>query len=178
MNQKLAAAGALATIALLTACGPKAGGASTSVGAPGAGAPASGPDVAIGLTDMPRQRAGLWKNVIDDGDGKPDVETSCASGKISALPKMPAGCSQPRLKRTLLGAYVMDLNCATPKYTMVEHAVLTGDFQTHVSGDMTMTMSINQAPTQTIKTHNDATWLGPCAPGQKPDDEIDSSAPS
>ena len=171
------AAAALAALLLLTACGPKGGGASTAAsGAPAASAPASGPDVQVDLANMPHQRPGLWKSVLDDGDGKPDESTSCKSGKIPAIPKMPAGCSQFTIKRTFLGAYVMDMSCKTPDFTMVAHSVATGDFQTHMTGDSTMTMSTKQMATRTIKMHTEETWLGPCAPGQTPDDVDDSKA--
>jgi hypothetical protein len=166
-----------AALALLAACGPKAGNTATAAsGTATAGAPTSGPDVQIDLANMPHERAGLWKTVLDNGDGKPDETTSCHSGKAPALPKMPAGCSQFSIKRTFLGAYVMDMNCATPDYTMVAHSVATGDFQTHVSGDSTMTMSGKQMGTRTLKMHTDATWVGPCPPGQTPDDSPDTNA--
>ena len=178
MKLMSASVAALATLALVTACGPKGGSGSTAAsGAPTAGAPASGPDVQVDLANMPHQRAGLWKNVIDDGDGKPDTETSCLSGNAPAIPKIPTGCKQFSIKRTFLGAYVVDMSCATADYTMVMHAVATGDFQTHVSGDSTMTMSTKQMPTRTIQMHTEATWLGPCPPGQQPDDGNDFSAP-
>jgi Protein of unknown function (DUF3617) len=177
MKMTTASAVALAALALLAACGPK-GGASNGTaagGAPGAAAPASGPDVQVDISNMPRQRAGLWKTVLDNGDGKPDTSTSCMSGKAPAVPKMPTGCNQFSLKRTFLGPYVMDMNCATPDYTMVMHAVVSGDFQTHMTGDSTMTMSMKQSPPRTIKMHTDATWVGPCAPGQKPDDDTNAA---
>src|SRR5580698_3717346 len=93
------AAVALAGLALLAACGPKGGGNAAASG----GAPVSGPDVQITLSDLPHPRAGLWQNVIDDGDGKPATTTSCLSGKTPAMPKMPTGCSQLNIKRTFLG---------------------------------------------------------------------------
>jgi hypothetical protein len=173
---------ALAALSLLVACGPKAGGNAAAAGgapgagAPAAGAPASGPDVEVNFADLPHQRAGLWKTVIDDGDGKPADMTSCVSGKLPAMPKMPAGCSQFTIKKTFLGAYVMDMNCATPDFTMVAHSVATGDFQSHMSADMTMTMSGKQMPSRTSKMHSEATYVGPCAPGQKFDDADDSNA--
>jgi hypothetical protein len=166
------AAAALAGLSLLAACGPKAGGNATASG----GAPASGPDVQVNLSDLPHQRAGLWKTVLDDGDGKPADMTSCVSGKVPAMPKMPPGCSQFTIKKTFLGAYVMDMSCATPEYTMVAHSVATGDFQTHMSADMTMTMSNKQMPSRTTKMHTDASYVGPCAPGQTPDDADDTNA--
>lgn len=167
------AAVALAALSLVAACGPKGGNATASGGAPAAaGAPASGPDVQINLADLPRQKAGLWQTVIDDGDGKPATMTTCASGKIPAMPKMPPGCSQFSIKKTFLGHYVMDMNCATPEFTMVMHSESQGDFQSHMSSDATMTMSSKQMAPKTSKMHTEATYMGPCAPGQKPDDEV------
>ena len=160
---------ALAAFSLLAACGPKGGGnATASAGAPGA--PASGPDVQINMADLPHPKAGLWQNKIDDGDGKPAVTTTCLSGKTPTMPKMPAGCSQPSIKRTFLGHMVMDMNCATPEFTMVMHSEASGDFQNNMSSDATMTMSMKQSPPRTSKMHTEAHYLGPCAPGQTPDD--------
>ncbi len=175
MKLTTASAVALATLALLGACGPSGGSSTAANVAAGGAAPASGPDVQVDISSMPRQRGGLWKTVLDNGDGKPDTSTSCMSGKAPAIPKMPAGCSQASLKRTFLGAYVMDMSCSTPAYTAVMHATVSGDFQTHMTGDSTMTMTMAQQPPRTIKMHTDATWVGPCAPGQKPDDD-DSNA--
>jgi Protein of unknown function (DUF3617) len=171
------AAAALAALSFLAACSPKAGNATAAAGgAPGAAAaPNSGPDVQITLADLPRPKAGLWQNVIDNGEGKPDTLTSCLSGKTPTMPKMPPGCSQFSIKRTFLGHLVMDVNCATPQYSMVMHSEASGDFQTNMSSDATMTMSSKQMGTHTTKMHTEAHYVGPCAPGQKPDDEVDSS---
>ena len=177
---KLRTTAALAAVALLAGCGPKGGGAATAPagGGPSAGgAPAaSGPDVQISLSDLPRPKAGLWQNVIDDGDGKPDTVTSCLSGRIPAMPKTPRGCSQFSIKRTFLGHIVMDMNCATPEFKMVMHSEATGDFQNSMSSDATMTMSGPHVPARTTKIHTEARYLGPCAPGQTPDDAPDSNA--
>lgn len=170
---------ACAMALLLAACSPKGGGAGAGAsGFPAPGAPAAaGPEVPVDLANMPRQRAGLWKSVLDEGDGKPVTSTTCLSGHAPAVPKMPAGCGPFTIKRTIMGAYVMDLSCATAAYTMVMHQVASGDFQTHVSGDSTMTMSGKQGTaSRTMKMHNDMTWVGPCAPGQAPDDVAPKAA--
>ena len=170
------AAVALAALALLAARGPKGGGnATASAGAPG-GAPASGPDVPITLADLPRPKAGLWQTTLDDGDGKPSTSTTCYSGKTPNMPKMPPGCSQLGIKRTFLGPIVMDMNCATPDFTMVMHSTVSGDFQNSMSSDAVMTMSLKGAPPKTSKMHSDAHYVGPCAPGQTPDDAPDTNA--
>jgi hypothetical protein len=179
MKPTTAAVLALSALSLLAACGPKAGGnASASAGGATAagGAPTSGPDVQINLSDLPRPRAGLWQNVIDDGDGKPDTITSCLSGKVPTMPKMPAGCSQFSIKRTFLGRIVMDMNCTTPQFTLVMHSEATGDLQNNMSSDATMTMSGPNMPAKNTKMHTEAHYIGPCALGQAPDDAPDSNA--
>ncbi|HWE47401.1 MAG TPA: DUF3617 family protein [Caulobacteraceae bacterium] len=172
-----AAAMTFAALSLLAACSPKGGGnaASGGAGSPAAGGATSGPDVEVKMSDFPRPRAGLWKIVMDSGEGKPNTFTSCHSGKQPEIPKMPKGCDQLSIKRKFLGGYVMDMACKTPEYSMNMHATVTGDFQTHASGDSVTTMSMGGKPPQTMKMHTDETWVGPCAPGQKPDDAGETS---
>jgi hypothetical protein len=162
------AAVALAALALLAACGSKPG---ATAAASAGGAPTSGPDVPITMADLPRPRAGLWQKVVDDGDGKPTTTTNCLSGKGAAMPKGPPGCSQFTMKRTFLGHIVTDMNCVTPQFTMVMHAEASGDFQTNMTSDVTMTVSTKQMAPTTTKMHAEDHYLGPCAPGQTPIDE-------
>ena len=167
----------LAGVCLLAACGSKPDGHAAQSGAvASAGAPASGPDQVINFADLPHPKAGLWREVQDDGDGKPTTDTTCLSGKAPTM-KMPKECSQFSIKHTFLGAYVMDMNCATPDFTMVSHANMSGDFQSKMSSDMTMTMASTAHPVaQTTKMHGDYSYVGPCAPGQKPDDDVDTDS--
>jgi hypothetical protein len=172
MKLTLIAAAALAAFGL-AACGPKAGGnAAASVGAQ---APANGADVTVNMADLPRPRAGLWQKTLDDGDGKPVTDTSCLSGRTPTMPKMPPGCSQFSIKRTILGHYVMDMNCTTREVAMVMHSEAAGDFQNSMTSDATMTMTLAGQPPRTSKMHTEAHYVGPCAPGQKPDDAVDSA---
>ncbi len=172
---------AIAGLCLLAACGPKPGGnaaaGSASAGGAAGGATAGGPDQVLNFSDLPHPKAGLWQETMDDGDGKPSNETMCLSGKVPNV-KMPKGCSQFTLKRTFMGAIVMDMNCAEPEFTMVSHGQITGDMQSQMSSDMTMTMTMKGQPARTTKMHTEAHYLGPCAPGQKPDDESDAGAAS
>ena len=163
---------ALTGFCLLAACGPKGAGSNApSGGASGAAsAPSSGPDVAINLADLPRARAGLWQTTIDSGDGHPGSVTSCASGKAPAIGKGVKECNKVVLKRTVLGDVVMDMSCTTPAFTMTSHMVATGDFETHITSDTVMSMKGVKGPPTTSKVHTEAHWLGPCPPGQKPDE--------
>jgi hypothetical protein len=177
---------AVAGLCVLAACGPKPAGGATgagasnatataTAGAPGAGAGPSGGDQVVNFSDLPRPRAGLWQEVLDDGDGSPDTSTTCLSGKAPTV-KMPQGCSQFTIKHTILGAYVMDMNCATPQFSMVSHGQMQGDFQSSITSDMTMTMTVPGQPARTTKMHSVFRYMGPCAPGQTPDDEDISNA--
>lgn len=165
----------ITAICLLSGCGPQTGGPSALRAPAGAPPAASGPDQFINASDLPRPRAGLWRNTTDDGDGKPSTDTTCYSGKPLAM-KMPTHCSQFTIKRKFLGGIVMDMTCASPRITMVSHSEVNGDFQTKMASDMTMTMTMAGQPPRTTKIHNEATYVGACPAGQKPDDQPDASA--
>jgi hypothetical protein len=170
----LVATTAIVVISLLAACGPKGGGAATA--ANGAAAPAAAvPDVPVALADMPRLKAGLWKSTIDTGDGKPGSLTSCVSGKSPAVQHLPPCFKQLDIKRTFQGAYVVDSTCATPGFTMTSHAVMTGDFQSTMSSSATTTTTTPEAAPKITQTHMDSRYIGPCPPGQPPDDQTTPS---
>jgi len=164
---------AFAAVSLLAACGPSGGGNATATGgAPAvAPAPASGPDAQISAADLPHFRSGLWRNVIDTGDGKPISIDNCLSGTASAMPHLPPCFKQFSVKRTSQGAYVIDSTCESSLFTMATHTVLTGDFQTNLSSDAALTTTTKGTAPEVSQTHTQASYLGPCAPGQKPDDE-------
>ena len=158
---------AVGSLCLVAACGPAAS----------AAAPTSGPDRVISVSDLPHLKGGLWQMAIHNVDGRGATSTSCLSGKTSAM-AMAEECAQFTIKRTFLGAIVMDMTCAAPDYTMVIHSVGSGDFQRSMVSDTNMTMKGQPAPRIT-NTHVDAHYIGPCSPGQRPDDAPDagSSAP-
>ena len=169
---------ALAALGLV-ACGQKGGNAAASAGggAPGGaaagGAAASGPDQTIAFADLPRPRAGLWKTTLDDGDGQPDVESHCYSGQMPNVGKMPPGCPDLTIKRTFTGDIVMDFDCKSKDITMSMHSVSRGDPQSHMTTDSVTNVTMEGHPQQTTKMHADMQYVGPCAPGQKPDDYSD-----
>jgi hypothetical protein len=168
------AAVALAAVSLLAACAPKGGGNAPAAasGAPTAGAtPSSGPAVQVNIADLPHYRGGFWRNDIDTGDGRPISITNCLSGRASVMPHLPPCFKQFSVKRTFAGAYVIDSTCESSLFTMVTHTVLTGDFQTNVSSDGATTTTTKQAAPEVSKLHTRASYLGPCAPGQTPEDE-------
>jgi hypothetical protein len=171
---------AAASLCLVAGCGPKSGQTASPAGAaaPASGAaPAQGgPDTVLDFSALPHPRAGLWQTVTDTGDGQPETTTSCFSGKMPNI-KMPASCSKVSFKRTFTGAIVSDMDCGSPggAYHMTSHSVGTGDFQSTWASDGVLTLEMRGRPPQVVKTHAEAKYLGPCPPGQKPDDEIGPS---
>ncbi|MEJ0064269.1 MAG: DUF3617 family protein [Caulobacteraceae bacterium] len=177
------AAVAIATFCLLASCGPKAGGNAAAAARrpqrleprPARLPPAARTWRSISPTcRIPRPGSGRTRSTT--GTASPPPTTSCLSGKMPTMPKMPPGCSQFSIKRTFLGHIVMDMNCATPDFTMIMHSEAQGDFQNSMSSDATMTMSTKQMAPRTTKMHSEAHYLGPCAPGQQPDDADESNA--
>lgn len=160
----------------LGACSKGAGGASSgaSQAAAGGGAasPASGPDTVITEADLPRMKAGKWQKVETDETGKSSTETYCESGKQIQMKRADTKeCSQFEIKKTFLGGIVMNMTCGTPQYTMTAHATASGDFNSHMTSDVEMSMAVQGKPPFKSKVHTEATYLGPCDPGQKPDNE-------
>jgi hypothetical protein len=159
----------------LGACS-KGGGASSGQAAAGGGggaaSPASGPDTVITEADLPRMKAGKWQKVESGEGDKPSTDTYCESGKPIQMQRgNPKECSKFEIKKTFLGGIVMNMTCSTPQYSMTAHATASGDFNSHWSGDVEMTMTAAGKPPMTTRFHTESTYLGPCDPGQKPDDQ-------
>lgn len=172
------------SLCVLAACGQTGGGNAASNGAGGghasagggpAAAPAAGGGEVVDMSAMPSPRAGLWRVTLDDGDGAPTTDTHCYSGRVPVV-KKPPNCSQFTVQRTLTGGFVMDMHCGDAEVTVVSHAEMSGDFQSHAIGDQTLTMTAQGQPPRTIKTHTDMTYVGACAPGQQPEDAADTNA--
>ncbi|MGA0599774.1 DUF3617 domain-containing protein [Caulobacter sp. KR2-114] len=137
----------------------------------GAASPASGPDTVITEADLPRLKAGKWQKVETGDDGKSSTDTYCESGRQLQMKRADLkSCSQFEIKRTFLGGIVMNMTCGNPQYTMTAHATASGDFNSHMTSDVQMTMAVQGKPPVVTKVHTEATYLGPCDAGQKPDD--------
>ncbi len=122
--------------------------------------------------DLPNLKAGKWQKVESDGVSKAETSTYCEAGKPLRMAK-PAKeqCAKFEIKRTFLGGIVMDMQCGDPgKYEITAHASASGDFNSHMTSDTTMSVNVpGQAPV-TTKVHTDATYLGPCDAGEKASD--------
>ncbi|MGH7022338.1 MAG: DUF3617 domain-containing protein, partial [Caulobacteraceae bacterium] len=143
---------------------------------PGAAAQAAGGDQTIDTSALPKPRAGLWQNVVDDGDGHPATMSICRSGNLPSVTR-PKNCTQVSFKRTITGQIVADIDCGSTNRGLhiTMHSVTSGDLQSHAVADMTMTMQMKGQPARVTKTHTESRYVGPCPAGMKPDVVEDSS---
>jgi hypothetical protein len=174
-----AAVGLSVGLMLLAGCG-KSGGAANIVapgGAAGAGAagasgaPTHGPDVAIQQGDMPRLKAGYWESTTTTNGAEAEVHKFCSSGKpVSAPPSMGRGCSTFTFKRSFLGAFVVDADCAEGPVASKMHMTANGDFNSTYTTDSQVSIMMQGRPASNFTTHSVARWVGPCPAGATPDD--------
>lgn len=164
-------------LALLAGCGKSGGAANTAAAggnaapAPSAAAPAKGPDVAIQAADMPRLKAGYWESTTTTNGAQAEIHKVCESGKpLAPPPSMGKGCSTFSFKRTFLGGYVIDTDCADGPVAMKMHMTANGDFNSTYTTDGQVSIITQGKPASTFTTHSVSRWVGPCPAGATPDD--------
>jgi hypothetical protein len=176
MIMRLSRPAACAAIGLVLLAGCSKGGGAANTTAPGgvapaAKAPASGPDVSIQASDMPRARAGYWETATTTNNEPPEFHRFCESGKpISAPGQLGKGCQSFTFKKTFLGAYVIDVACAEGPVSTTVHMTVSGDFTNTYVSDAQASISTQGRPTSTFSTHSVATWIGTCPAGVTPND--------
>jgi hypothetical protein len=170
----------LAGVALvsLAACNKPAAGNSAT--AAGGAAPAAGP---LSIDQMPQRKPGLWKQtmVMDgapSGAGAIQLCVDAASeAKMNIAAQNIAGakCDKPRFTRALDGSIAFSNSCDMGSNgKMQTSGTIKGDFNSGYVATVATTTSgspmaqMNGAHTMVIN----ATWTGPCAPGQTGGDMI------
>lgn len=164
---------ALAALAL-AACSKRSEKAATSA-APAPGAPASAPAAkdqlgpVIPASQLPSIKAGLWEVTETSAGQKPRVERICQSGKKKPL-TMGSGCSELTLRRSMLGAYVIDSQCGGGGIALKLHMEARGDFQSRYSLDTTSAIKLPGKPDQVDASHKEGRYIGACPAGMTPDE--------
>jgi hypothetical protein len=145
----------LAGAALLAACSKPGGNQ----------AAASGPDVVITQADLPKMKPGLWATTVSD-DGKPATTSQhCETGEQVGMADMSKECSKFVFKRTFLGGIVIDAVCGAGGYSSTMHMTVRGDYNSAITGDAQITMTLPNHPPTPIATHSEARYVGPCPAG-------------
>lgn len=126
--------------------------------------------------DMPKRKAGLWElhTQMEGMPGGPPIQM-CVDPASDNLMQQRAqekpDCSTTDVK-TSAGRTTIHAVCRMQGSTVTMDGVYTGNFQSGYKGDMKMRYN---PPIQGMsETHmtQEAKWLGPCKPGQKPGDVI------
>ncbi|MFI4975665.1 MAG: DUF3617 domain-containing protein [Caulobacterales bacterium] len=159
-----AAATALA-LTLLAGCSKPAAsvqGAGGGATAPTPTKPASGPDIIITSADLPRPRAGMWE-ITEVMNGRTHTMRNCESGRPFAPRELGKGCLKFEFKRSFLGAISIDASCQMHGVSSQMHATASGDFNSDFTTDTEGSFSIGGRPAQTISSHAEHRYIGPCA---------------
>ncbi len=137
-------------------------------------------------TDMPKRKSGLW-----------EVKTQMAGMPAGSQPQGPIqmcidqttdNMMQERSKEKV-NCPTMDVNRGIGKVTMhmvckhdggvtsTTDAVITGDFDSNYKSDMTIRYDPPQHGMKETRMSQEARWLRPCKPGQRPGDVIVQGMP-
>jgi hypothetical protein len=134
-----------------------------------------------GAADAPRRKSGLWE-VRTQMAGMP------AQGPMQMCVDQASDNLMQERAREKTNCPVMDVTRAASKVTIhsvckldattaTTDAVITGDFDSTYRNDMQIRYNPPQHGMSEIKMTQEARWLGPCKPGQKPGDIMMSGMP-
>ena len=123
--------------------------------------PPEEPGTPIAAVALPHPKVGLWKWSSQAGGQK----QLCLSGQLLTPLAGRPGCPVSRQIRTASGAYVIEARCQAGPVSRT-WAKTSGDYDRAFSVDIVIDDSRGD-----ISDHADYRYVGPCAPGQHPDDQ-------
>jgi hypothetical protein len=173
----------LACIALASLGACNKAPSATASGAASAAATTPAASSPISLQDLPHRKAGLWRQTmamqgVDRTMPAVQACTDAASeAKLSLLGqhKNKDLCQDQQFSRNLDGSINFSVSCDLgPRGKTVSTGTITGDFNSSYKIAMDSTTSGSPAAPANgeRKMTITATWLGPCAPGQRGGDMI------
>jgi hypothetical protein len=126
--------------------------------------------------DMPKRKAGLWEmhTQMEGMPGGPPIQMCvdpASDNLMQQQAKEKPNCSTMDVK-TGAGRTTIHAVCRMQGSTMTMDAVYTGNFESGYKGDMKMRHSPPIQGMSDAHMTQEAKWLGPCKPGQKPGDVI------
>jgi len=126
--------------------------------------------------DMPARKAGQWELRMSFDNGAIPVQTlrQCIDAATDKLMKSDFGSTQETCQKQEMSrsgaALIVDSVCTNAGISSTTHAVITGDFDSAYTMEITSKASGDETH-MTIA----AKWLGPCAADQRPGDMIMSN---
>ena len=129
---------------------------------------------AAGAADLPKRKAGLWEvSSVMEGMPMRSAMQICVDPASDNLMqergREKAQCSVMDVK-SAGGKFTIHSVCMVEKTTATTDAVFTGSFDTSYKGEIQMRYSPPMQGMSQLKISQEARWIGPCKPGQKPGD--------
>ena len=135
--------------------------------------------VTAAQAQMPTRKAGLWETTMSgtsslaaEGGGKVKQCIDAATDRAAMSGVMAAkACQQSGVVKTATG-YELEATCKFGEMTSKSKSVITGDFNSKVTIQVTSLISTGGGPAKESKTILESRFIGPCEAGQKPGDII------
>ena len=128
---------------------------------------------------MPTRKAGLWESTMSgtsslaaEGPVKVKQCIDAATDRAALTGAMAAkACQQGPVVKTATG-YELEGTCTMGQMTSKSKSIVTGDFSSKVTVNVTALISTGGGPAKESKTTIESRYIGPCEAGQKPGDII------
>ena len=142
------------------------------------------PAAMVRADDRPTPRAGLWESRLQSpGGGEAMVIKQCMDGKVDleGLMQATGGLCELKWKRIGPDRVETDTSCKVGPVTVTGKGLVIGDFNSKLRIETTSTTTMEGMPAgapalgvspEPQKMVVEASWLGPCQPGQKAGDVI------
>jgi hypothetical protein len=138
-------------------------------------APAKAPATPSLLQERPHPKAGLWRTSISTNagpgitmSGEMCLDEATENSAFTSGARGAKDCDAPQFAPTP-GGLAFTATCHAGGRTIITKGVATGDFQSSYALDLAT--RIDPAPAGVpaeMHARMQATWVGPCRPGQKP----------
>lgn len=123
--------------------------------------------------DAPKRKSGLWEMKIGiEGKPSPGPMQICVDQNTDNLLQDRARGEKPNCSVMVVnrsgGKVTVHSVCKHENTTVTSDVVITGDFESSYKSDIKMRYSPPQHGMSEMHMNQEAKWLGPCKPGQKP----------
>lgn len=132
--------------------------------------------VAVAAADLPRRKSGLWEmktqmeGMPSQGPMQMCVDQASDNLMRDEGSRQKPDCPVMEVSQGAGGKVILHSVCRMEKTTATTDAVMTGDFNSGYRSDMKIRYNPPMHGMSEMKMVQEARWLGPCKPGQKPGD--------
>lgn len=138
------------------------------------------PAISLAAPDLPKRKAGLWEHrmQMSQTGGFTHSVHVCTDGRMDdmAMQQGASNCSKLDIRQQG-DRMTVESVCQAGGSTATSRGSFSGDFTSHIAGQITTTFSPPLNGMRQNVMQIDARWLGPCQPGQQPGDVIMQGLP-